>query len=109
MWARGRVLLGSLTRGPALAVGLGLVWALVVENLLRGVADLLGPLEGSPTCCRARRPARWPGRSARQTRRSAARPGCGRLAGARATAWTVGYLVVCVAASLALVARRDLL
>jgi hypothetical protein len=27
--------------GPALAVGLGLVWALAVENLLRGVAGLL--------------------------------------------------------------------
>ncbi|MGH3664035.1 MAG: ABC transporter permease [Micromonosporaceae bacterium] len=37
--------LGVLTRGPALSVGLGLVWALVVENLLRGVAGLLGPVE----------------------------------------------------------------
>ena len=39
------VLLGTLARGPALAVGLGLVWSLVVENLLRGVAGLLGPVE----------------------------------------------------------------
>lgn len=38
-------LLGTLARGPALAVGLGLVWALVVENLLRGVGRLLGPVE----------------------------------------------------------------
>jgi len=37
--------LGVLARSPALAVGLGLVWALVAENLLRGVAGLLGPLE----------------------------------------------------------------
>jgi ABC-type transport system involved in multi-copper enzyme maturation permease subunit len=38
-------LLGTLARGPALSVGLGLVWALVVENLLRGVGELLGPVE----------------------------------------------------------------
>jgi len=37
-------LLGTLARGPALSVGLGLVWALVVENLLRGVGELLGPV-----------------------------------------------------------------
>lgn len=45
MWAAAGVLLGTLTRGPALAVGLGLVWTLVVENLLRGVSRMLGPLE----------------------------------------------------------------
>jgi hypothetical protein len=45
MWTAAGLLLGTLTRGPALAVGLGLVWALVVENLLRGVATLLGPLK----------------------------------------------------------------
>jgi len=37
--------LGVVARSPALSVGLGLVWALVVENLLRGVATLLGPLQ----------------------------------------------------------------
>lgn len=37
--------LGVVARSPALSVGLGLVWALVVENLLRGVAALLGPLQ----------------------------------------------------------------
>ena len=35
MWAAAGVLLGVLARGPALAVWLGLVWSLVVENLLR--------------------------------------------------------------------------
>lgn len=45
MWMSAGVLLGTLARSPALAVGLGLVWALVVENLLRGVAGLLGPVE----------------------------------------------------------------
>ena len=41
MWAVVGYALGTLARGPALSVGLGLVWALVVENLLRGVGQLL--------------------------------------------------------------------
>jgi hypothetical protein len=45
MWALVGFLLGTLARGPALSVGLGLVWTLVVENLLRGVGELLGPVE----------------------------------------------------------------
>ncbi|USQ79677.1 ABC transporter permease [Ornithinimicrobium faecis] len=45
MWALFGYLLGTLARSPALAVGLGLVWALVVENLLRGVGGLLGWVE----------------------------------------------------------------
>jgi ABC-2 type transport system permease protein len=45
MWALIGYLLGTLARGPALSVGLGLVWTLVVENLLRGVGQLLGPVE----------------------------------------------------------------
>ena len=44
-WAAGGALIGILARSPALSVGLGLVWVLIVENLLRGVASLLGPLE----------------------------------------------------------------
>ena len=45
MWAAAGVLIGVLTRSPAMAVGLGLVWSLVVENLLRGVANLISELE----------------------------------------------------------------
>ena len=45
MWAVAGALVGILARGPAMAVGLGLVWALVVESLLRGVSGLLGPFE----------------------------------------------------------------
>jgi hypothetical protein len=41
MWALAGYLLGTLARGPALSVGLGLVWALVIENLLRGVGTSL--------------------------------------------------------------------
>jgi ABC-2 type transport system permease protein len=44
MWAAAGIFLGTVTRGPALSVGLGLVWTLVVENLLRGAANLLDAL-----------------------------------------------------------------
>ena len=45
MWTYAGVLVGTLARGPALAVGLGLVWVLAVENLLRGVGTLWSPIE----------------------------------------------------------------
>jgi ABC-2 type transport system permease protein len=45
MWAAAGALIGVVARSPGLAVGLGLVWLLVVENLLRAAAELLGPLE----------------------------------------------------------------
>lgn len=45
LWALAGYAVGTLARGPALAVGLGLVWVLVVEPLLRGVGSLLGPVE----------------------------------------------------------------
>lgn len=44
MWTVAGVVVGVLAKGPALAVGLGLVWALVVENLLRGVSGLIDGL-----------------------------------------------------------------
>ncbi|MQY18030.1 ABC transporter permease subunit [Nocardia macrotermitis] len=44
MWTLAGALIGVLARGPALAVGLGLVWVLVVENLLRGVAAIFSPI-----------------------------------------------------------------
>jgi len=45
MWALAGFLLGTIARGPALSVGLGLVWALVIENLLRGTGTLLSAVE----------------------------------------------------------------
>jgi ABC-type transport system involved in multi-copper enzyme maturation permease subunit len=48
MWCLFGVLLGTLTRGTAMAIGLGLVWALVVENLVRAssaVLDVLGTVQ----------------------------------------------------------------
>ncbi|MBA2552222.1 MAG: ABC transporter permease [Geodermatophilaceae bacterium] len=45
MWCLFGLLLGTLTRGTALAIGLGLVWALVVENLIRASANALDWLD----------------------------------------------------------------
>jgi ABC-2 type transport system permease protein len=45
LWGLAGYTVGTLARGPALAVGLGLVWTLVVENLLRGVGSVLGPID----------------------------------------------------------------
>lgn len=45
MWCLFGVLLGTLTRGTAMAIGLGLVWALVVENLVRASSAVLPVLE----------------------------------------------------------------
>jgi ABC-2 type transport system permease protein len=41
MWGFAGAALAMLTRGTALAIGLGLVWALLVENLLRSFAGAL--------------------------------------------------------------------
>jgi ABC-2 type transport system permease protein len=110
MWAAGGVLLGVLARGPALAVGLGLVWSLVVENLLRGVANALPAIEGVTD--------RMPGSSAGSLAGALGAtnvadggpPGVlDVLSGPVATGLTAGYLVACVAVALALVMRRDLL
>lgn len=48
MWCLFGVLLGTLTRGTTMAIGLGLVWALVVESVIRasaGTIDLLASLQ----------------------------------------------------------------
>jgi len=110
MWGAGGVLIGVLTRGPALAVGLGLVWTLVVENLLRGVAGALAALQPFTD--------RMPGSSAGSLAGAlgAADDSAGgapgvldALSGAAATAWTAGYLVLFVTVAVLLVRRRDLL
>jgi ABC-2 type transport system permease protein len=45
MWSLLGAVLGIAFRSTSLAVGLGLVWALAVENLIRGFASLLGFLD----------------------------------------------------------------
>jgi ABC-type transport system involved in multi-copper enzyme maturation permease subunit len=58
MWALAGYFLGVVARGPAVSVGLGLVWALVIEQLLRGVGNSRTRSPSSPTSCPVRRPAR---------------------------------------------------
>ena len=110
MWTAAGVLVGVLARGPALAVGLGLVWSLVVENLLRGVAAALPGIEGVTD--------RLPGSAAGSLAGALGAVGDAQggapgvldvLSGPVATGLTAGYLVVFAGLSLLLVRRRDLL
>lgn len=45
VWATLGVLLGVLTRGTSLAIGFGILYALVIEGLLSAFADSVDPLE----------------------------------------------------------------
>jgi hypothetical protein len=107
MWAAAGVLIGVLTRSPALAVGLGLVWALVVENLLRGVSALISGLavvtDHLPGTAAGSLVGALGGTAADGT------PGVQTvLTGGTAAGFLVGYLALFAAAGLALVRRRDL-
>ncbi|MBM7518413.1 ABC transporter permease [Nocardioides nitrophenolicus] len=107
MWALLGFLLGTLALGPALSVGLGLVWALVVENLLRGVGRLLGWVESLTEVL--------PGTSAGSLIGSIVGVGTGdgtpgvvdTVPGTRAALTVAAYVVVAVVASIVLVRRRD--
>lgn len=110
MWTAGGVLLGTLTRGPALATGLGLVWVLVVEHLLRGVAEMLGPAEaltdflpGTAAGSLAGALGALPQGDENGT------PGVlTTIGGAPATALLAGYLLAFLAVSMVLKIRRDI-
>ncbi|HEX7304090.1 ABC transporter permease [Lentzea sp.] len=104
MWTGFGVFLGVVTKGPALAVGLGLMWAIVTENLLRGVGALLGPVESLTEVL--------PGGSAGNL--AGAVGGAGApgvltgVSGTTAALFLVGYVVVFVGAATLLKVRRDL-
>jgi len=102
-------MLGTLTRGPALAVGLGLVWSLVVENLLRGVAGLLGPLETVTNVLPGTAAGSIAGAIGAVVQSDPnGTPGVTTVLGGTAAALLLGgYLLAFLAASLALTARRD--
>lgn len=104
MWTCAGVLLGTLARSPALAVGLGLVWAMALENLLAAAANLLGGLEPITDVL--------PGRTAGSLAGSfggGGTPGILTvLDGGPAGAILAGYLLAFVAISLVLIRRRDM-
>ncbi|WP_324197711.1 ABC transporter permease [Nocardia abscessus] len=107
MWTLAGALLGAIARGPALAVGLGLVWVLVVENLLRGVAGIYAPIRAITD--------RLPGTAAgslagaMRTVDGPATPGVlDVLARAEALVVLAAYLVVFASGTIWLMRRRDL-
>lgn len=109
MWTAAGVLVGTLARSPALAVGLGLVWALAVENLLRSVAGALDGLSYVTDVL--------PGTAAGSLVGALVGRGGGEdgtpgvltvLDGGTAAAWLATYLVVFVGVATYLVRRRDL-
>ncbi|NYJ07597.1 ABC transporter permease [Petropleomorpha daqingensis] len=109
MWAAAGVLVGVLTRSPALGVGLGLVWALVVENLLRGVSGVLDPIAAVTDHLPGTAAGSLVGAlSTAESGTGAGTPGVfDTLSGTAAIGWLAVYLAGFVVLALALVRRRD--
>ncbi|MBB5913327.1 ABC-type transport system involved in multi-copper enzyme maturation permease subunit [Nocardia transvalensis] len=107
MWTLAGALIGAIARGPALAVGLGLVWVLVVENLLRGVASIFTPigvitdhLPGTAAGSLA---------GAMRTAGGSATPGVLDILSRPASALVLGiYIALFAAGTIALIRRRDM-
>lgn len=110
MWMFAGVLLGTLAKGPGLAIGLGLVWALVVENLLRGVSGLLGPLEAVTNVLPGTAAGSIVGAMGAATEgESDGTPGVLTiLDGGPAVALLAAYLVVFAIATMVITTRRDI-
>ena len=109
MWTTAGVLLGTLARSPALAVGLGLVWALVVENLLRGVSGLLAGLAVLTDHLPGTAAGSLVGALAPSAQAGGGTPGVlAAIPGPTALAAVAAYLVAFTAVTLLLVRRRDL-
>jgi ABC-type transport system involved in multi-copper enzyme maturation permease subunit len=109
MWALAGFALGTLARGPALSVGLGLVWALVLENLLRGVGALLGPVEAFTTVLPGTAAGSLVGALIGGGGNPDDTPGVlDVLSGTQATVTVLAYVVVLPLLALALIRRRDI-
>ena len=108
MWALAGFLLGTLARGPALSVGLGLVWALVVENLLRGVGALLSPVEAFTHVLPGTAAGSLVGAIVGIEPNGDSTPGVVDTLSAAQASWTLAaYVVLLPAAALWLMRRRD--
>jgi ABC-2 type transport system permease protein len=108
-WTAGGALIGIVAKSPALSVGLGLVWLLVVENLLRGVATLLGPLEQVTNVLPGSAAGSLAGAIGAPTEiETGGAPGVLTvLTGTQAIALLVVYLVIFVGLASLLMTRRD--
>ena len=109
MWGWAGMFLGILVRGTSLAIGLGLVWTLAVENLARGFASLLAAIDTLQ---------RWlPGTNAGSLAAAVGVPVQGApggtpgvtatVDGTRATLVLATYLVAFTAVAAVLLQRRD--
>jgi hypothetical protein len=108
MWVLAGFLLGTVARGPALSVGLGLVWALVLENLLRGVGSLLSWVEAFTHVLPGTAAGSLVG-SVVGTGGPDPTPGVLDTVSGTQAAWTVvAYLVLLPLVSMVLIRRRDL-
>jgi ABC-2 type transport system permease protein len=108
MWAVLGFLLGTLARGPALAVGLGLVWSLVVENLLRGVGSLLGWVESLTTVLPGTAAGSLVGSVVGVEPGGDGTPGVlDTVSGPQAAVTVAAYVVLAVVVSIVVVRRRD--
>ena len=109
MWTTAGVLVGTLARSPALAVGLGLVWALVVENLLPGVGSLLGAVEALTNILPGTAAGSLVGALGVGTESDGGTPGVLTvLDAAPAGLLLAAYIAVFATTALALVHRRDI-
>jgi ABC-2 type transport system permease protein len=108
MWTLAGFLLGTVARGPALSVGLGLVWALVLENLLRGVGSLLSWVDAFTHVLPGTAAGSLVG-SVVGTGGPDPTPGVLDTISGTQAAWTVAaYVVMLALVSVLLVRRRDL-
>lgn len=108
MWASAGLFLGALTRGPALSVGLGLLWTLAVENLLRGAARLIDGFEVVTDRLPGSGAGSLAGALGASSSGSTATPGVFDVLAGPAAAGLLGlYLAAFVGLTFALIGRRD--
>ncbi|MBS4754619.1 ABC transporter permease [Nocardioides sp. zg-ZUI104] len=108
MWTLAGFLLGTIARSAGLSVGLGLVWALVLENLLRGVGTLLSPVAVFTHFLPGTAAGSLVGSIVGVDSSGDTTPGVlDTLMPGRAVATVLAYVVVLGGASLLLVRRRD--
>ncbi|WP_134321664.1 ABC transporter permease subunit [Cumulibacter soli] len=108
MWASVGFFLGILAKGPALSVGLGLVWALAIENLLRGVGSVLGPIEAFTTVLPGTSAGSLVGALVGADASGEGAPGVLTTVGAGQATWTiVAWIIAAIAMSVVVVRRRD--
>ncbi len=107
MWTLAGALIAAIARGPALAVGLGLVWVLVVENLLRGVAAIFSPIRAITDHLPGTAAGSLAG--AMRTVGGSAAPGVLDILSRPASlAVLAGYIVVFAFGAITLMVRRDM-